>query len=56
MKKVYCFIMLCLYVLGTIWGIGYTIYYGAYPIAIGVGATAFLAFDKIKDYFNYVKP
>ena len=55
MKKVYCFIMLCLYVLGVVGGIGYTCYCGAYPIAVGVAATGFLAFYKAKEYFCYLK-
>ena len=47
--------MLCLYVLGVVGGIGYTIYCGVYPIAVGVAATAFMAFGKAKEYFNYLK-
>lgn len=56
MKKVFCFIMLCLYVLGVLGGIGYLCYYGVYYVAVGVAATGFLAFDKAKSYFDYVKP
>lgn len=47
--------MLCLYILGVLGGIGYTCYYGAYPIAAGVAATGFLAFEKAKGYFDYLK-
>lgn len=50
--KVYYFIMLCLYILGVIGGIGYSIYNGAYPIAVGVVALGYMAFDKIKYYIQ----
>lgn len=47
--------MLCLYVLGVIGGIGYTLYCGAYPIAAGVAALGYMAFGKAKEYFDYLK-
>jgi len=47
--------MLCLYVLGVIGGIGYTIYCGAYPIFAGVAALGYMAFGKAKEYFDYLK-
>jgi len=52
MAKVYYFIMLCLYVVGVIGGIGYAIYCGAYPVAVGVAATGFLAYPKVKECFD----
>ena len=55
-KKFYCFVMLCLYVLGVLGGIGYAIYGGAWPVAIGIAATAYLAFPKAKELFEYLKP
>lgn len=55
MKKIYCFVMLLLYILGVIGGIGYTIYYGEYHIAVGIAATGFLAFTKAKEMFDYLK-
>lgn len=55
MKKVFCFIMLFLYVLGVIGGIGYTIYYGEYHIAVGVASLGYMAFGKAKEYFDYLK-
>lgn len=55
MKKIYCFIMLFLYLIGVIGGIGYTIYYGLYHIAIGIAATGFLAFSDAKEMFEYLK-
>lgn len=47
-KKILDFVLLVLYAVGTIGGIGYTIYCGAYPIALGVAATAVLAFPQAK--------
>ena len=44
--------MLALYVLGTINGIGYSIYISEWPTAIGVVALSFMAFPKAKAYFN----
>lgn len=46
MEKIYVFFVLCLYVLGTIGGVGYTIYCGGYPIALGVVALAVMAYPK----------
>ena len=48
----YYFFILCLYALGAIGGIGYAIYGGSYPIAVGVGALVVMAFDKAKLYWN----
>lgn len=42
-NKVLSFFVICLYALGTIGGIGYTIYNKAYPIAVGVAATGWMA-------------
>lgn len=55
MKKVYCFLMVCLYVLGCIGGIGYTVYDKAYPIAAGIAVAGWMAWPKIKELFNIVK-
>ena len=52
MKKLYCFVMLCLFVLGSIGGIGYAIYGGAWPVAVGVLALAFMAWPQVKNLFN----
>lgn len=38
--------------MGTIGGIGYAIYCGAWPIAIGVGVLTYSAWPKIKEYFT----
>ena len=52
MKKIYYFIMLCLYVLGVVGGIGWSLYSGgyAYAYAVGVAALGFMAWPKFKDY------
>lgn len=52
MKKVYYFVMLCLCALGFIGGIGYSVYCGAWPVAVGVAAVAWMALPKVKECFN----
>lgn len=52
MKKFISFLVLCLSFMGAIGGIGYTIYDGAYPIAVGVAALTYLAWPQIKKYFT----
>lgn len=52
MKKVFSFIMLCLYVLGGIGGTGYLCYHNDYLFAVGVLAMAYMAFFKAEEYFN----
>ena len=52
MKKVCYFLLLCLYILGTIGGIGYAVYGGAWPVAIGVAAVAWMALPKVREYYN----
>lgn len=51
MKKIISFVMLCLCVMGAIGGIGYSLYCGAYPIAVGVVALAYAAWPKFREYF-----
>lgn len=46
------FALICLYVLGTIGGIGYACYNHAYLIAVGVAAVAAMAFPYIKGVFK----
>ena len=52
MKKVYCFLMLCLYVLGSIGGIGYSVFNGAWPVAAGVAALAYMAWPKVVECYK----
>ena len=46
--------VLLLYAMGVIGGIGYSIYNGAYPIAVGVAVTGWLAFPKVKEIFKTI--
>lgn len=55
MKKAFYFLMLCLYVLGTINGIGYSIYIGEYVTAVGVAVLAFMAFPTVVNYWKYLQ-
>lgn len=52
MKKILCFIQLCLYALGVIGGLGWTIYSKGYVIAAGVAALGAFAFPYIKKVFK----
>ena len=52
MKKYFSFIMICLYVLGVIGGLGWTLYSGGYVIAVGVVAVAYMAWPKLVEYFR----
>ena len=45
-------IVLMLYAMGVIGGIGYTCYNHAYLIAVGVAAVALMAFPYIKGVFK----
>ena len=51
MEKIGYFIMLCLWVLGVLGGIGWSLYSGGYVIAIGVAATGWMAWPKVQEYF-----
>lgn len=46
MKQTISFILLALYVLGTINGIGYSCYIGEYVTAIGVAVLSFMAWPS----------
>ena len=50
MKKVYYFLMLCLYVIGCIGGIGYSVFNGAWPVA----ALAYMAWQKVVEFHSYL--
>lgn len=47
MKKLINFLLLAFSIMGIIGGIGYTLWCGAYPIAIGIAATGYLAYPNI---------
>lgn len=51
-KNIGLFLMLALYVLGTINGVAYSCYIGEYPTAIGVAVLAVMAFPKAKEYYH----
>ena len=53
-KNLFYFVMLALYVLGTINGIGYSLYIGEWMTAIGVAVLAIMAFPTAKNYFEYL--
>jgi len=56
MKQLVSFIMICLYVLGAIGGVGYALYNGAYPVAVGVVGLAWMAwptlYDEVRNLFK----
>lgn len=52
MNKVLIFFLLFLTFMGIIGGIGYTIYDGAYPIALGIAILGRMAFPKAKELFK----
>ena len=54
MKKICYFMMLALYVLGTINGIGYSCYIGEYMTAIGVAVLAFMAWPAAVNHWKYI--
>ena len=47
MKQLISFFIVCLYALGAIGGVGYALYNGAYPVAIGVVALAWMAWPTL---------
>lgn len=53
-KKLFYFVALFLYLIGTINGIGYSIYIGEWVTAIGVAVLAVMAFPTAKKMFNYL--
>lgn len=54
MKKFIYMVMLVLYLLGMINGIGYCIYLKEWPTLIGVVVLAVMAFPTAKKYFEYL--
>ena len=55
MKKLLSFAIVCLWVLGTIGGIGFAIYGGSWPCAAGCAVNALLALPVVKKNFEYLK-
>ena len=52
MKNIMTFVILAIAFIGLVGGIGYTIYGGAYPLAVGVAVLGYLAYDKAKEMFK----
>ena len=52
MNKILAFFLLVLAFVGVVGGIGYTVYYKAYPIAVGIGVVGWMAWPKIKALVN----
>ena len=52
MKKAFYLMVLFLYVLGTINGIGYSCYIGEYVTAVGVAVLAFMAFPTACKFYD----
>lgn len=52
MKKLISFAVICLWVLGTIGGIGYAIYGGSVPCVLGCAVNALLALRTVKDAYK----
>ena len=50
MKKILFFFGLCAYVLGSIGGLGYCLYYHQYVIAVSVAILAGMAFPTAKKW------
>ena len=46
------FALICLYILGTIGGIGFACYNHAYLIAVGVAVVAAMALPQVVKYFK----
>lgn len=53
-KNLLLFLVLFLYLIGTINGIGYSIYISEWPTAIGVAVLAVMAFPTAKKIFHYL--
>ena len=49
-KKLGFFVLMILCVIGAVGGIGYAIYCGSWPVAIGVAVLAYTAWPKFYDY------
>ena len=54
MIKYYYLTMLFLYVLGTIGGIGYTLYIHEYVVAVGVAVVAYMGFPTAVNFWKFL--
>ncbi len=53
-KRFISFFVLCLFFLGSIGGIGYAIYSGAYLIAVGVAGLTYLAIPEAYKHYQKI--
>ncbi len=51
-KGIFAWVIICLWILGTIGGVGYTIYCHAWVVSVGVFANAVIAFFKVRDIYK----
>ena len=54
MKQLFSFLVLCMYAMGTIGGIGYAAYCKAYLIAVAVLVLALMAVPTARNYYKYL--
>lgn len=52
LKKVLSFVLLFVWAMGIVGGICYSIYGGAWPIAVGVAVAAWLSWPKVTELFH----
>ena len=52
MRKIIYFVLMCLYILGAIGGVGYAMFNHAYLIAIGVVVVAAMALPQVVKYYK----
>lgn len=52
LKGALCMLILFAYLIGTVNGIGYSIYIGQWPTAISVAVLAVLAFPVVRNIFK----
>lgn len=54
MKKYYYLVMLALYVVGAIGGIGHTLYIGEYVTAAGIAVLTFIGLPTAVNYWKFL--
>ena len=52
LKKVLSFVLLFVWAMGIVGGIGYSIYVGAWLISVGVAVAAWLSWPKVTELFH----
>lgn len=52
MRKIIYFVLMCLYILGAIGGVGYALYNHAYLISIGVVVVAAMALPQVVKFYK----